>query len=104
MVLVDVLPVQRLRHLHPACLLLNGEDALGGSIRSLPSDAVENLCLPVPVGFDLGGDAAVQGCASPLRGEQPPTHPSATVPQSGFQIRAHGRHSTAFSEHSHGQP
>lgn len=56
MILVDALPVQRLRHLHPARLLLDGEDTLGGGVRPLPCDAVEDLGVSVPVGFDLGGD------------------------------------------------
>lgn len=56
MVLVNALPVQRLRHFHPARLFLDGEDALRGGVCPLPRDAVEDLGVFVPVGFDLGGD------------------------------------------------
>lgn len=45
--------VQRLRHFQPACLPLNDENANRGFVSSLASDAVENLCFFVPVGFDL---------------------------------------------------
>lgn len=71
-VLVDVLPVQGLCHLHPARLLLDGEDALGGGICTLPCDAVEDLGVSVPVGFDLGGDTSEGvGSVSPT-----PPHPA----------------------------
>lgn len=52
-VLVNGFSVQRLRHLQPACLPLNDENANRGFVSSWASDAVENLCFFVPVGFDL---------------------------------------------------
>lgn len=75
-VLVDELPVQRLRHLHPARLLLDGEDTLGGGVRPLPRDAVEDLGVSVTVGFDLGEGDMGGGGQDPPSSVTPCPQPS----------------------------